>query len=173
MNLEQRIQQELVPEPENIRPKLRRVLLFILVVMGLTSAYQILMFNVVIPNKEIDWERSSIEQAQEFDKQGRRFAVLVMLADDLGESSQPLPVFDDESVRKEFNLLRLVPLLVAIESGNDSQQAWFKEQEFQKLPALMLYAAGRQEPFVLNADELDAQSLAKTLNEIRYQRYEP
>ena len=165
--------QEATVDPQNIKGNVRKVVLFLVVVTGLAAFYQIMIFNYVLPNREIHWRKASVEQVETYDEQGRRFAVLVLLDQDLGDSTQPLQLFQEPQVREEFNRLRLTTLALPISSSDAASQTWFKEQSIARLPALLIFASGYTDPIKLDANQLDPESLIKTLKDIRFQRYEP
>jgi hypothetical protein len=165
--------QDAAADPQNVKGNVRRVVLFLVVVTGLAAVYQIMIFNYVLPNREIYWQKASVEQVEMFDEQGRRFAVLVLLDQDLGDSTQPLALFQEPQVREEFNRLRLTTLALPIGSSDAASQTWFKEQSIARLPALLVYASGYSEPIKLDASQLEPELLVKTLKDIRFQRYEP
>jgi hypothetical protein len=98
---------------------------------------------------------------------------LVLLDQDLGDSTQPLPLFQEPQVREEFNRLRLTTLALPIGGSDAASQTWFKNQAIARLPALMIYASGYSDPIKLDASQLESENLIKTLKDIRFQRYEP
>jgi hypothetical protein len=173
VNLEENQPQDAGNDSQNIKGNVRKVVVFLLVVTGLAAVYQIMIFNYVLPNREIHWQKTSVEQVETFDQQGRRFAVLVLLDQDLGDSTQPLPLFQEPQVREEFNRLRLTTLALPIGGSDAASQTWFKNQAIARLPALMIYASGYSDPIKLDASQLESENLIKTLKDIRFQRYEP
>ena len=72
-------------ETQDIKGNLRKVIVFLVVVTSLAAIYQIMIFNFVLPNREIHWQKTTLPQVQTYDEQGRRFAVLVLLEQDLGD----------------------------------------------------------------------------------------
>ena len=160
-------------ETQDIKGNLRKVIVFLVVVTSLAAVYQIMIFNFVLPNREIHWQKTTLPQVQTYDEQGRRFAVLVLLEQDLGDATQPLTLFQKPEVREEFNRLRLATLALPVNSESRDVQEWMKSKSISRLPALLLYATGYSEPVRLNASQLDANQLVNTLKDVRFQRYEP
>ena len=160
-------------ETQDIKGNLRKVIVFLVVVTSLAAIYQIMIFNFVLPNREIHWQKTTLPQVQTYDEQGRRFAVLVLLEQDLGDATQPLTLFQKPEVREEFNRLRLATLALPVNSESRDVQEWMKSKSINRLPALLLYATGYSEPVRLNACQLDANQLVNTLKDVRFQRYEP
>ena len=140
--------------------------------MVLATVYQVVMFNMVIPNRAIRWQRISVDQIQQFDEQGRRFVVLAILADDIPPEGQPLAIFEESRVQQELNLLRLTPFVLAISPGNEQQQKWFKEQGLKKLPGLQLFVQGRKEPILIELTDVTPDTLADQFNDLRFQRFD-
>ena len=160
-------------ETQDIKGNLRKVIVFLVVVTSLAAIYQIMIFNFVLPNREIHWQKTTLPQVPTYDEQGRRFAVLVLLEQDLGDATQPLTLFQKPEVREEFNRLRLATLALPVNSESRDVQEWMKSKSISRLPALLLYATGYSEPVRLNASQLDANQLVNTLKDVRFQRYEP
>lgn len=159
--------------PLSYKSNIRKVVVFLVTVTLLTTLYQIMMFQYVLPGRAVTWHRGSLELLQSLTEQRRRVAVLVMLEADIQDEDEPLDVFKDPAVREEFNRLRLAPILIPIQSGDADHQEWMRQQGFEKLPGLLLYVRADRSPIQLNADDLAPRDLAKTLHDLRFERYEP
>jgi uncharacterized membrane protein YuzA (DUF378 family) len=67
VNLEENQPQDAGNDSQNIKGNVRKVVVFLLVVTGLAAVYQIMIFNYVLPNREIHWQKTSVEQVETFD----------------------------------------------------------------------------------------------------------
>jgi len=158
----------------SLRARRRKVIFFLLIVMVLTTIYQVIAYQVLLPNRPIVWRVADVSLMGEMVDRGARLAMLVMLEEDTRpEVPHQLAVFDDPAVRAELNRLRLRQMLIRIDPQRDTDRDWLAGQTIQKLPMLILHAQSYDEPIVLQGDDLEPERLAKVLEDVRFRRYAP
>lgn len=161
-------------ERASLRARRRKVMLFLLIVIVLTSVYQFAAYQFLLPTRQIVWRVADVSLMGEMVDRGARLAILVMLEEDTRpEIPHQLAVFDDPAVRAELNRLRLRQMLVRIDPKRDADRNWLAGQSVKKLPMLILHATGYEQPIVLQGDDLQPEKLAKTLEDVRFRRYVP